>query len=157
MTGIALRSQLRLSFLRYALFTVPAVLLLGTLSGALANSGYGNNWFDNLVKPALMPPGWVFGVTWTTETELPFGVRGAVRLEDQFQLHAMDLVSSLVTSLEAEGGRLFEGSRVESVDRDGDRVLVRTAAAKRSTSRRAATSRSGPGVGGSFHSRCPCP
>ena len=68
--------------------------------------------------------------TWTTETELPFEVRGAVRLEDQFQLHAMDLVSSLVTSLEAEGGRLFEGSRVESVDRDGDRVEVLTDSAK---------------------------
>lgn len=69
-------------------------------------------------------------VQWTTDTELPFAVRGAVRLEDQFQLHAMDLVSRLVESLEAEGGRLFEGSRVESVDRSGDRVEVRTAAAR---------------------------
>ena len=65
MTGIASRSQLRQSFLRYALFTVPAVLLLGTLSGQLANSGYENPWFDALIKPAIMPPGWVFGVTWT--------------------------------------------------------------------------------------------
>jgi translocator protein len=65
MTGLASRSQLRLSFLRYALFTVPAVLLLGTLSGQLANSGYENPWFDALTKPELMPPGWVFGVAWT--------------------------------------------------------------------------------------------
>jgi benzodiazapine receptor len=54
-----------MSFLRYALVTVPLVLLLGTVSGRLAGSGYGNPWFDALVKPALMPPGWVFGVAWT--------------------------------------------------------------------------------------------
>jgi tryptophan-rich sensory protein len=65
MTGIASRSQLRMSFLRYALVTVPLVLLLGTISGRLANSGYGNPWFDALEKPALMPPGWVFGLAWT--------------------------------------------------------------------------------------------
>ena len=65
MTGIASRAQLRMSFLRYALFTVPAVLLLGTLSGRLANSGNGNPWFDALVKPAAMPAGWVFGAAWT--------------------------------------------------------------------------------------------
>lgn len=65
MTGIASRSQLRMSFLRWALVTVPAVVLLGSLSGRIANSGYGNNWFDALAKPEIMPPGWVFGATWT--------------------------------------------------------------------------------------------
>ena len=64
MTGIASKSQLRMSFLRYALFTVPAVLMLGTLSGALAGSGYGNPWFDALEKPAAMPPGAAFGIVW---------------------------------------------------------------------------------------------
>ena len=65
MNGIASRSQLRMSFLRWALVTVPLILLLGTLSGRVANSGYGNPWFDALQKPELMPPGWVFGATWT--------------------------------------------------------------------------------------------
>jgi tryptophan-rich sensory protein len=65
MTGIASRSQLRMSFLRYALVTVPLVLLLGTLSGTVAGSGYGNPWFAALVKPAIMPPGWMFGAAWT--------------------------------------------------------------------------------------------
>ena len=37
MTGIASRAQLRMSLLRYALVAVPAVLLLGTLSGRLAS------------------------------------------------------------------------------------------------------------------------
>ena len=66
MTAIASRSQLRMSFLRYALFTVPAIVLLGAVSGRIANSGYGNPWFDALQKPAIMPPGWVFGAAWTT-------------------------------------------------------------------------------------------
>jgi benzodiazapine receptor len=65
MTAIASRAQLRMSFLRWALVTVPAVLLLGTLSGVLANSGYGNVWFDGLVKPSFMPPAWAFPVAWT--------------------------------------------------------------------------------------------
>jgi len=65
MTGIASKAQLRMSFLRYALFTVPAVLLIGTVVGQLSGSGYGNPWFDALQKPNIMPPGWVFGVVWT--------------------------------------------------------------------------------------------
>jgi benzodiazapine receptor len=47
-----------------ALVTVPAIVLLGSLSGFLSNSGYGNSWFDNLIKPFFMPPGWVFGIVW---------------------------------------------------------------------------------------------
>lgn len=65
MRGIASKSQLRMSLLRYALVTVPLVVLLGTVSGRLAGSGYGNPWFDALAKPAFMPPGWVFGAAWT--------------------------------------------------------------------------------------------
>jgi tryptophan-rich sensory protein len=53
-----------MSFLRYALFVVPAILLLGTLSGRVSNSGYSNDWFAALAKPAIMPPGWVFPVAW---------------------------------------------------------------------------------------------
>ncbi len=45
--------------------TVPGILLLGWLSGWLSNSGYGDPWFDALVKPSFMPPGWAFGVAWT--------------------------------------------------------------------------------------------
>lgn len=65
MPGIASKSQLRMSFLRYALFTVPGVLLLGTLSGALSGAGSGNAWFAALHKPPMMPPGWMFGAAWT--------------------------------------------------------------------------------------------
>lgn len=65
MTGIASKSQLRMSFLRYALVLVPLILLLGIISGRVSNSGYGNPWFDALAKPDIMPPGWVFGAAWT--------------------------------------------------------------------------------------------
>ena len=51
---------------KYALVTVPAIVIAGSLSGWLSNSGYGNSWFDALVKPFFMPPGWVFGVVWPT-------------------------------------------------------------------------------------------
>lgn len=64
MTEIASIGQLRMSYLRWALFTVPLILLLGMLSGRLANSGYGNRWFASLVKPDVTPPGWVFGTVW---------------------------------------------------------------------------------------------
>ena len=66
MNQIASRSQLRMSFLRWALVTVPAIEFLGFVSGYLSNSGYENRWFDALSKPALVPPGWVFGTVWPT-------------------------------------------------------------------------------------------
>ncbi len=65
MGEIASPSQLRMSYIRWALVTVPLVLLLGIGSGRLSESGYGNPWFDALVKPAILPDGWVFGLVWT--------------------------------------------------------------------------------------------
>jgi tryptophan-rich sensory protein len=49
---------------KYALVTVPAIVLLGSASGWLSGSGYGNAWFDALAKPFFMPPGRAFGVVW---------------------------------------------------------------------------------------------
>jgi tryptophan-rich sensory protein len=51
--------------IRAALVTVPLILGIGFLMGQLSNSGYGNDWFDTLAKPAAMPPGWVFGAAWS--------------------------------------------------------------------------------------------
>lgn len=65
MSELALPGQLRMSFVRVALVTVPVILFLGILSGVAAGSGYGNPWFAALAKPALMPPGWAFPVAWT--------------------------------------------------------------------------------------------
>ena len=49
-----------------ALWTVPLIVGVGSLSGYLSNSGFGNPWFDTLQKPSFMPPGWAFGLAWTT-------------------------------------------------------------------------------------------
>lgn len=64
MTGIASKSQLRMSFLRYALVTVPAILLVGTLIGSLSGSAGDNDWYQALVKPDYTPPSWTFAVVW---------------------------------------------------------------------------------------------
>ena len=64
MSEIATPGQLRMSYLRWALVTVPAIVMTGSLSGLLSNSGYGNRWFAALDLPAITPPGWVFGTVW---------------------------------------------------------------------------------------------
>jgi len=66
MNSLASQGQLRLSFLRWVLVTVPALEFLGFASGYLSNSGYNNRWFAALDKPDLVPPGWVFGTVWST-------------------------------------------------------------------------------------------
>ncbi len=65
MNQIASKGQLRMSLLRWALFIVPVIVLLGFVSGQVAGSGEENRWFQALVKPEAQPPGWMFGVAWT--------------------------------------------------------------------------------------------
>jgi translocator protein len=65
MTALASRGQLRASLLRWALFTVPLVVLLGFLSGQLSGSGADSMWFQSLAKPAIFPPPAWFGIVWT--------------------------------------------------------------------------------------------
>lgn len=65
MTALASRGQLRASLLRWALFTVPLVVLLGFLSGQLSGSGADSLWFQSLDKPAIFPPPVWFGIVWT--------------------------------------------------------------------------------------------
>lgn len=65
MTEIASPGQLRAALLRWTLFLSPLLLLLGSLSGAMAGSGEGNIWFFGLTKPALYPPPQTFGIVWS--------------------------------------------------------------------------------------------
>ena len=44
--------------------TVPAIVLAGSLTGYVSNSGYGNRWFAALDLPPITPQGWVFSVVW---------------------------------------------------------------------------------------------
>ena len=65
MNRLASPAQLRASVLRWALFAVPLVLLLGYLSGVVAGSAAHNPWFAALRKPATFPPPATFGIVWT--------------------------------------------------------------------------------------------
>jgi hypothetical protein len=46
---------------RKALFTVPLIVVTGSLIGILSNSGDGNGWYAQLDKPDFQPPNWSFG------------------------------------------------------------------------------------------------
>ncbi len=63
MNVLASKQQLRASFLRWALFLVPLVLLIGFVAGRVA--GPDTVWFAGLVKPAIYPPPVAFGIVWT--------------------------------------------------------------------------------------------
>ena len=65
MNRLASPAQLRASLIRWALFLVPAVVLLGFLSGQYAGSGADNPWFAALHKPAIYPPPVTFAIVWT--------------------------------------------------------------------------------------------
>jgi tryptophan-rich sensory protein len=63
MNFLASKAQLRASFLRWSLFCVPLVVLLGFLGGKLGSPD--TIWFQSLVKPAIFPPPAAFGIVWS--------------------------------------------------------------------------------------------
>ncbi|MCB2047210.1 MAG: tryptophan-rich sensory protein [Novosphingobium sp.] len=65
MNMIASAWQLRASFIRWSLFLVPSIILLGVLSAQFSGSGVESAWFSALEMPAIYPPSWLFGVAWT--------------------------------------------------------------------------------------------
>lgn len=65
MNLLASSGQLRASFMRWALVCVPAVVLLGFISGQMAQNSPESLWFSALVKPAVYPPPETFGIVWT--------------------------------------------------------------------------------------------
>ena len=64
MNRLASPGQLRASFVRWALFLVPSVLLLGFISGRLGGESASDPWFIGLQKPAIFPPPIIFGIVW---------------------------------------------------------------------------------------------
>jgi tryptophan-rich sensory protein len=61
---IATKEQLRGAFLRWAVVTVPLILLLGFGSSRIAPAGAQNRWYAALVRPGMTPPDWAFPVAW---------------------------------------------------------------------------------------------
>lgn len=64
MREIASKGQLRLAYLRWAVVTVPFILLVGFTSARLLPTGSQNRWYARLVKPEDMPPEWMFPAAW---------------------------------------------------------------------------------------------
>lgn len=64
MNRLASSGQLRASFIRWAIFLVPLVLLLGYLSGEISGSTAQTPWFEALEKPSIYPPAATFGIVW---------------------------------------------------------------------------------------------
>ncbi|MFI5776545.1 NAD(P)/FAD-dependent oxidoreductase [Nocardia sp. NPDC051570] len=59
--------------------------------------------------------------------DLPFPQYGAVRLADQIQLDAVEVIDALTADLDARGVAIFENTRVEGMrSRDGDDHVLRT-------------------------------
>ncbi|WP_199433428.1 FAD-dependent oxidoreductase [Qaidamihabitans albus] len=65
-------------------------------------------------------------VVTTDETDLPFPVRTAVRLDDQLAFHPVRYAAGLATAVDGDGSRVFEHSRALSVS-PGAPWQVRTA------------------------------
>ncbi|QTD57246.1 TspO/MBR family protein [Parasphingorhabdus cellanae] len=65
MNQIASKGQLRMSLLRWALFIVPLIVLLGFLAAQVTGPADENRWFQALVKPAAQPPDLAFPIAWT--------------------------------------------------------------------------------------------
>ncbi|HEX6249087.1 MAG TPA: FAD-dependent oxidoreductase [Nocardioidaceae bacterium] len=65
--------------------------------------------------------------TFTQDTGLPFPVAGAVRVEDQLVFHPRKYLRAVAEELVADGGLLFENTRVTHLD-EGSPCAVRTEA-----------------------------
>jgi tryptophan-rich sensory protein len=65
MNGFNSPTRRRGSLLRWALVCIPAVLVLGRLSGAAAGSSDEDPWFAALAKPEIYPPAATFGIVWS--------------------------------------------------------------------------------------------
>lgn len=63
MNVLASKGQLQASLLRWSLFLVPLIVLLGFAGGQMGSPD--TLWFRNLVKPAIFPPPALFGIIWT--------------------------------------------------------------------------------------------
>lgn len=62
MNVLASKGQLRASLLRWSLFLVPLIVLLGFTAGQLGSPQ--TAWFQSLTKPAIFPPPAAFGIVW---------------------------------------------------------------------------------------------
>ena len=103
MANLASRSQLRASLVRWVLFLVPLLLLLGFLSGEVWGWGKGNPWLAALVKPRAFPDPEMFRIVWNAlfatmgfAAALVFVARGAMERRAALFFFAVQFVLNLV-------------------------------------------------------------
>jgi len=65
--------------------------------------------------------------SFTTDTDLPYPVAGAVRLDDQAQFHPRKYCIGLAVGAAGDGVSIFERTRATSIDEDDDGCRVATA------------------------------
>ena len=63
-------------------------------------------------------------VSFTTESDLPFEIAGAVRLENQAQFHPRNYCLGLVRGILADGGAIFEETRAIDLDATAGNVVT---------------------------------
>ncbi|MDQ4069466.1 MAG: FAD-dependent oxidoreductase, partial [Actinomycetota bacterium] len=61
---------------------------------------------------------------YTTETDLPYPVEAAIRVDDQAQFHPRKYCIGLAEAVDGGGSAVFERTRALSVDEEGDRCTV---------------------------------
>jgi glycine/D-amino acid oxidase-like deaminating enzyme/nitrite reductase/ring-hydroxylating ferredoxin subunit len=64
--------------------------------------------------------------SFTTDTDLPYAVAGAIRVEDQAQFHPRRYCLGLARAIDGGGSYVFERTRATSVDEEEERVTVET-------------------------------
>jgi glycine/D-amino acid oxidase-like deaminating enzyme/nitrite reductase/ring-hydroxylating ferredoxin subunit len=64
--------------------------------------------------------------TFTTETDLPFEILGAVRLANQAQMDPYRYCVGLARAVQENGGRIFEKSRATNIEMDGSCTVSTT-------------------------------
>ncbi|MGI8808253.1 MAG: FAD-dependent oxidoreductase [Acidimicrobiales bacterium] len=62
----------------------------------------------------------------TTETDLPYPVEAAIRVDDQGQFHPRQYCLGLARAVDGAGSGVFERTRALSIDDEGDHCLVET-------------------------------
>lgn len=91
--------------MRWAVVTVPFILLLGFTSARLVPSGAQNGWYRALTKPAETPPDWAFPVAWTAiyvllglALAMIIHARGSRLRGPAIALFAVQMVANLIWS-----------------------------------------------------------
>jgi glycine/D-amino acid oxidase-like deaminating enzyme/nitrite reductase/ring-hydroxylating ferredoxin subunit len=65
----------------------------------------------------------------TRETDLPFPVAGAIRVDDQAQFHPLKYLAGLVARIPGDGSHVFEQTRATSV-KSGETAIVETSSGR---------------------------